>query len=119
MFEALANAFRIPDLRKKILFTIAIIAMYRVGAHIPVPGVSRAMIDALTAAAQSPTDQMTTASTLPLPPLPPRATTRPPSPSPRPPPSSKLVTTRWAKATAVAYSSGAPSLQISVVSHLR
>lgn len=39
MIEALVNAFRIPDLRKKILFTLAIIALYRVGAHIPVPGV--------------------------------------------------------------------------------
>lgn len=39
MIEALSNAFRIPDLRKKILFTLGIIAVYRVGAHIPVPGV--------------------------------------------------------------------------------
>lgn len=53
MFEALANAFRVPDLRKKILFTIAIIALYRVGSHIPVPGVSRNMIDALTQATTS------------------------------------------------------------------
>ena len=53
MLEALANAFRVPDLRKKILFTIAIIALYRVGSHIPVPGVSRTMIDALGAATSS------------------------------------------------------------------
>jgi len=53
MFEALANAFRVPDLRKKILFTLAIIALYRVGSHIPVPGVSRAMIDQLTTATSS------------------------------------------------------------------
>jgi preprotein translocase subunit SecY len=53
MFEALANAFRVPDLRKKILFTLAIIALYRIGSHIPVPGVSRSMIDALTAATSS------------------------------------------------------------------
>jgi preprotein translocase subunit SecY len=39
VIEALVNAFRIPDLRKKILFTLGIIALYRVGAHIPVPGV--------------------------------------------------------------------------------
>ncbi|MCE5190862.1 MAG: preprotein translocase subunit SecY [Actinomycetia bacterium] len=39
MIEALVNAFRIPDLRKKILFTLGMIALYRVGAHIPVPGV--------------------------------------------------------------------------------
>ena len=53
MFDALANAFRVPDLRKKILFTIAIIALYRVGSHIPVPGVTRSMIDALTTATQN------------------------------------------------------------------
>jgi preprotein translocase subunit SecY len=53
MLEALANAFRVPDLRKKILFTLGIIALYRLGAHIPVPGVSREMITALTAAAQN------------------------------------------------------------------
>ncbi|MHB8762457.1 MAG: preprotein translocase subunit SecY [Coriobacteriia bacterium] len=40
MIEAIRNALRIPDLRKKILFTLAIIAVYRVGAHIPVPGVN-------------------------------------------------------------------------------
>lgn len=39
MIEAIRNAFRIPDLRRKILFTLMIIALYRVGAHIPVPGV--------------------------------------------------------------------------------
>jgi len=40
VIEAIRNALRIPDLRKKILFTLAIIAVYRVGAHIPVPGVN-------------------------------------------------------------------------------
>ncbi|MDH4140786.1 MAG: preprotein translocase subunit SecY [Coriobacteriia bacterium] len=39
MIEALANAFRVPDLRRRILFTLAIIGLYRVGAHIPAPGV--------------------------------------------------------------------------------
>jgi len=39
VITALANAFRVPDLRKKIIFTLTIIALYRVGAHIPVPGV--------------------------------------------------------------------------------
>jgi preprotein translocase subunit SecY len=48
MLEALANALRVPDLRRKILFTIGIIALYRIGAHIPVPGVSQAMVTALT-----------------------------------------------------------------------
>ncbi len=44
MIEALVNAFRIPDLRKKIIFTLGIIALYRVGAHITVPGVDPASI---------------------------------------------------------------------------
>ncbi|HEV7886463.1 MAG TPA: preprotein translocase subunit SecY [Acidimicrobiales bacterium] len=32
--------FRVPDLRKKIFFTLLIIALYRVGSHVPVPGIS-------------------------------------------------------------------------------
>lgn len=39
MLRAFVNAFKIPDLRKKLLFTLAIIAVYRVGAWIPIPGV--------------------------------------------------------------------------------
>lgn len=39
MITALSNAFKVEELRKKILFTLAIIAVYRIGAHIPVPGV--------------------------------------------------------------------------------
>ncbi len=40
MFEKLANIFRIPDLRKRILFTLALLAVYRLGGHIPTPGVN-------------------------------------------------------------------------------
>jgi preprotein translocase subunit SecY len=47
MIEALANAFRIPDLRRKILFTLAMIGLYRLGAHIPVPGVTSKMLETL------------------------------------------------------------------------
>lgn len=39
MIEALRNAFKIPDLRNRILFTLLIIGFYRVGAYVPVPGV--------------------------------------------------------------------------------
>jgi preprotein translocase subunit SecY len=39
MLSAFRNAFKIPELRGKILFTIAIIAVYRLGSHLPVPGV--------------------------------------------------------------------------------
>ena len=37
MFQTLANAWKIPDLRKKILFTAFIVVIYRIGANIPVP----------------------------------------------------------------------------------
>ncbi|HZD59947.1 MAG TPA: preprotein translocase subunit SecY, partial [Anaerolineae bacterium] len=40
MIESLANAFKVPDLKRRIFFTLALIAIYRLGAHIPVPGVS-------------------------------------------------------------------------------
>ncbi len=39
LLKAFANAFRVPDLRNKILFTLLIIAVYRLGAHIPTPGI--------------------------------------------------------------------------------
>jgi preprotein translocase subunit SecY len=38
-FEAVANVFRIPDLRNRILFTLGMLAVYRLGGHIPTPGV--------------------------------------------------------------------------------
>ena len=40
MFSAIARVFRTPDLRRKIGFTLAIIAIYRFGAHVPAPFVS-------------------------------------------------------------------------------
>src|SRR5262245_41878339 len=39
MFEKFANIFRVPDLRKRVLFTLAMLAVYRLGSHIPTPGV--------------------------------------------------------------------------------
>ncbi|HYU56641.1 MAG TPA: preprotein translocase subunit SecY [Actinomycetota bacterium] len=39
MLRAFVNAFKIPDLRKKILFTVFIIFIYRLGSHVPVPNV--------------------------------------------------------------------------------
>src|SRR5690349_5140615 len=38
-FEAVANVFRIPDLRRRILFTLGMLAVYRLGGHIPTPGI--------------------------------------------------------------------------------
>jgi preprotein translocase subunit SecY len=40
LLSAFVNAFRTPDLRKKILFTIFIVGIYRLGANLPSPGVS-------------------------------------------------------------------------------
>src|SRR6202023_49377 len=40
MLEKLAHVFRIPDLRKRILFTLGLLAVYRLGGHIPTPGVN-------------------------------------------------------------------------------
>ncbi|MGQ9766519.1 MAG: preprotein translocase subunit SecY [Anaerolineae bacterium] len=41
MLEAVRNAFRLPDLRRKLLITLGILVVYRLAAHIPVPGVNR------------------------------------------------------------------------------
>src|SRR3984957_6048745 len=37
--EAVANVFRVPDLRKRLLFALGLLAVYRLGGHIPTPGV--------------------------------------------------------------------------------
>ena len=37
--EAVGNIFRIPDLRKRLLFVLALLAVYRLGGHIPIPGI--------------------------------------------------------------------------------
>jgi preprotein translocase subunit SecY len=39
VIEGFQNAFRIPELKKRILFTLALLAVYRIGAHIPTPGI--------------------------------------------------------------------------------
>lgn len=41
MIEAIANIFRVADLRNRILFTLAMLAIYRLGIFIPAPGVDR------------------------------------------------------------------------------
>ena len=40
MLTAFIRAFKTPDLRKKLLFTLAILAIFRLGSHVPTPGVS-------------------------------------------------------------------------------
>jgi preprotein translocase subunit SecY len=40
MLEKLSNIFRVPDLRKRLLFTLGLLAVYRLGGHIPTPGIN-------------------------------------------------------------------------------
>ncbi len=44
MLRALANIFKVPDLKRKVLFTFGIIAVYRIGAFIPTPGIDGAKL---------------------------------------------------------------------------
>jgi preprotein translocase subunit SecY len=39
-FEAIGNVFRVPDLRNRVLFTLGLLAVYRFGAHVPIPGIN-------------------------------------------------------------------------------
>ncbi|HML22142.1 MAG TPA: preprotein translocase subunit SecY [Aggregatilinea sp.] len=47
MIEALQNAFRLPDLRRKMLYTALILIVYQFAAHVTVPGVDRTVLDNL------------------------------------------------------------------------
>ena len=53
MLSAFRSAFATPDLRKKILFTLGILAVYRIGATLPAPGVSYAAVNACNAQTNS------------------------------------------------------------------
>src|SRR5712692_2703964 len=46
-FQAIGNMFRIPDLRRRVLFTLALLAVYRIGAHIPTPGINTELLQQL------------------------------------------------------------------------
>lgn len=47
MLAALANIFRITELRQKVVFTLAMFIVFRAGTHIPVPGVNASVIEQL------------------------------------------------------------------------
>ncbi|HEX2266882.1 MAG TPA: preprotein translocase subunit SecY [Actinomycetota bacterium] len=47
MLKAFVNAFKIPDLRKKILFTVGIIAVFRLGSHLPAPNINLGALEEL------------------------------------------------------------------------
>jgi len=44
MLSTLKNAFKVPELKRRILFTLFLIAVYRLGSHIPVPGINRELL---------------------------------------------------------------------------
>ncbi len=44
-FSAVQNMFRIPELRKRILFTLGMLAVYRLGAHVTAPGINSAQLE--------------------------------------------------------------------------
>ncbi len=52
MLSSLKNVFKIPDLRNKILFTLAIIALYRFGSNVTVPGIDFSAVQDLQAQAE-------------------------------------------------------------------
>jgi preprotein translocase subunit SecY len=47
MLATIFSAFRVPDIRKKLLFTAAVLALYRLGSHVPVPGVNSQAVKSL------------------------------------------------------------------------
>ncbi len=47
MLEAMRNAFRLPDLRRRLLVTLGILVIYRLAAHIPAPGVNQDVLKQL------------------------------------------------------------------------
>jgi len=49
MIDTIKNAFKIPDLRKKLLFTLFMLIIYRIGIAVPVPGIDPAAFSALIA----------------------------------------------------------------------
>src|SRR6202035_4199572 len=47
LFEAFRNIFKTPDLRNRVLFTLALLGVYRLGAFIPTPGLTTALLQQL------------------------------------------------------------------------
>lgn len=49
LLRNLSNIFLVPDLRKKVLFTFGVLAVYRFGVHVPIPGINTVVLSAFTA----------------------------------------------------------------------
>ncbi|WP_160678906.1 preprotein translocase subunit SecY [Clostridium sp. C8-1-8] len=48
MLSTLRNAWKVPELRKRLLWTFVLVAIFRIGNHIPVPGIDTSRLDTLT-----------------------------------------------------------------------
>src|SRR3954470_11065203 len=44
MFKTLINIFRVPELRNKVVFTIFLLVIYRIGYHVPIPGLNQSVM---------------------------------------------------------------------------
>lgn len=53
MLATIVNAWKIPDLRKKMLYTLLMLVVFRVGANIPVPGIDRSVLEGMFNSAQA------------------------------------------------------------------
>lgn len=51
--DGFGNIFKVPELKRRVLFTLVLLAVYRVGAHIPTPGIDSVALAEIFAAAQS------------------------------------------------------------------
>ncbi len=47
MLDAFRDAFRLPDLKRKILFTMGVLFLFRLGTHIPTPGIDAEAMSSL------------------------------------------------------------------------
>jgi len=52
MIAGFANIFRIPELKRRILFSLGLLIVYRIGVQIPVPGVDSSALASIFAAAK-------------------------------------------------------------------
>jgi preprotein translocase subunit SecY len=55
MFAWLANAWRVPELRRRVLFTAGVLSVYRLGSIVPAPGVSQSAIESIFSSGQGST----------------------------------------------------------------
>ncbi|MDQ6606819.1 MAG: preprotein translocase subunit SecY [Actinomycetota bacterium] len=48
MIATILNAFRVPEIRKKLIFTMVVLALYRLGTFIPAPGINNSAVNAIS-----------------------------------------------------------------------